>query len=63
MEAQSIVRHIFNGIILAILLIVFSTLGGLIGISVFEKRKGTAAPQPPQNFGGPGGPGGYGAGV
>jgi hypothetical protein len=63
MEAQSIVRHIINGIILAILLIVFSTLGGLIGISVFEKRKGTAAPQPPQNFGGPGGPGGYGAGV
>jgi hypothetical protein len=62
MDAQSIAGHIVNGFILAVLLIVFSTLGGLIGISVFEKRKG-ATPPPPQNFGGPGGPGGYGAGV
>jgi len=64
MEAQSIAGHIVNGLIGAVLLIVFSTLGGLIGISVFEKRKGNMAPPPPQNFGGgPGGPGGYGAGV
>ena len=64
MEAQSIAGHIVNGFILAVLLIVFSTLGGLIGISVFEKRKGNTTPPPPQNFGGgSGGPGGYGAGV
>jgi hypothetical protein len=61
MEAQSIAGHIVNGFILAVLLIVFSTLGGLIGISIFEKRKGGAVP-PPQNYGGPGGPG-YGAGI
>lgn len=61
MEAQSIAGHIVNGFILAVLLIVFSTLGGLIGISIFEKRKGGTVP-PPQNFGGPGGPG-YGAGI
>jgi hypothetical protein len=64
MEAQSIAGHIVNAFILAILLIVFSTLGGLIGIPIFEKRKGNATPPPPQNYGGgPGGPGGYGAGV
>ena len=63
MEAQSVAGHIVNGFILAVLLIAFSTLGGLIGISVFEKRKGNATPPPPQNYGGPGGPGGYGAGV
>jgi hypothetical protein len=60
MEAQSIAGHIVNGFILAVLLIVFSTLGGLIGVSIFEKRKGGTVP-PPQ-FGGPGGPG-YGAGI
>jgi hypothetical protein len=50
MEAQTIVAHIVNGIILAVLLIVFSTIGGLIGISVFEKRKGTVPPPPPQGY-------------
>ena len=55
MEAGSTVAGaIVNGIILAVLLIVFATIGGLIGISVFEKRKGGAVPPPPQNYGGPG---------
>jgi len=62
MEAgQTVVRAIVNGFILAVLLIIFSTLGGLIGIPIFEKRKGNTTPAPPQNFGG--GPGGYGSGV
>lgn len=45
----------------AVLLVVFATIGGLIGVSVFEKRKGGGAgvpPPPPPNFGGPQG-GGY----
>jgi hypothetical protein len=50
MEAgQTIAGAIVNGIILAVLLVIFSTLGGLIGVPIFEKRKG-AVPPPPQNF-------------
>ena len=43
------------------LLLVFSAIGGLIAVPVFEKRKGDVVPppQPPQNLGGPG----YGAGL
>lgn len=52
---QSVAGAIVNGIILAVLLIIFSTLGGLIGVSLFEKRKGGSMPPPPQNFGAPGG--------
>lgn len=32
-----------------VLLLIFSTIGGLIGVPIFEKRKG-AVPPPPQNF-------------
>ena len=38
------------GIIGAIILAVLTTLGGIIGVAIFEKRKGTAAPPPPQGF-------------
>lgn len=62
MEAgQTVAGAIVNSIILAVLLVIFSTIGGLIGISVFEKRKGGSAPPAPQNFGG--GPGAYGSSV
>ena len=47
---QTVVGAIVNGIILAVLLVIFSTLGGLIGVPIFEKRKGDVAPPPPQNF-------------
>jgi p-aminobenzoyl-glutamate transporter AbgT len=52
MEAagQSIPRAIINGLIFAVLLIVFSTLGGLLGVPIFEKRKGNVMPPQPQNF-------------
>jgi hypothetical protein len=65
MEAgQTVVGAIVNGIILAVLLVIFSTVGGLIGIPIFEKRKrDTITPPPPQNFGGGPGPGSYGSGV
>lgn len=62
MEAGSTVAGaIVNGFILAIFLVVFSTIGGLIGVSIFEKRKGDVPPPAPQDFGG--GAGGYGSNV
>jgi hypothetical protein len=51
MEAGvSIIREIINGIILAVCLVIFSTVGGLLGVPIFEKRKRETAPPPPQNF-------------
>ncbi len=44
---QTVVGAIINGIILAVLLFVFSLIGGLIGIPLFEKRKGSPPPPPP----------------
>jgi hypothetical protein len=39
----------------SICLIIFATIGGLIGVAVFEKRKGgDIPPPPPSGFGGPG---------
>ena len=46
----SIASEIMFAIILAICLVIFSTLGGLLGIPIFEKRKANAGPPPPQNF-------------
>lgn len=62
MEAsQSPAGAILRGIFTAVLLVIFATLGGLLGIPIFEKRKSAAGtpPPPPQNFGG--GPGSYGS--
>lgn len=52
MEAgQSVLRTILFGLIWAVLLLVFSTVGGLLGVAIFEKRKGDgSAPPPPQGF-------------
>lgn len=47
----------------AVALVIFATIGGLLGVPLFEKRKGDAGappPPPPPNFGGTGGS--YGAG-
>lgn len=58
----SIVGEIVRGLIGAVLLVVFSTIGGLLGVPIFEKRKGNGlAPPPAQDFGG--GPGSYGSGI
>lgn len=52
---------VIGSLVGAIALVVLSTLGGLLGTVIFEKRKGdNLAPPPPQNFGGPGS---YGSGV
>ena len=60
---DAIAPHIIQGLILAVLLFVFALIGGLLGVVIFEKRKGGAPPAPPINVGGPvgGGPGGYAA--
>lgn len=51
---------IIAAIVGAILLVLLSTLGGILGVAIFEKRKG-GEPPPPQNFGGT--PGGFGSAV
>ena len=57
-SATAIGPLIFQGFILAVLVLVFSIIGGLIGVPIFEKRKGGAPPPPvPPNAGG--GPGAY----
>jgi hypothetical protein len=60
---SGIVLLIIGGIIGFVIFVVLSTLGGVLGIPIFEKRKDTVtSPPPPQDFGsGPGGS--YGAGL
>lgn len=41
---------IIGGIIGFIIYLVLATVGGLIGVPIFEKRKNGSAPPPPQNF-------------
>lgn len=55
MSGDSIVSAIINSVITAVLLFIFSIIGGLIGAALFEKRKGGGAmPPPPPMTGGPG---------
>ena len=58
-----VVLLIVGGLIAFVVFVVLATLGGVLGVPIFEKRKGTIdAPPPPQDFGaGPGGS--YGAGL
>lgn len=54
---------VIGGVVGFIVFVVLSTLGGLIGVPIFEKRKGAVeVPPPPQDFGG-GPQGSYGAGL
>jgi hypothetical protein len=54
MEAQgdNIAGVIVQSLIGAVLLVVFAVIGGLIGIPLFEKRKGGTMPPPPPAPGG-----------
>ena len=55
---------IIGGIFGFLVFIVLSTIGGLIGVPIFEKRKGVNPPPAPQDFGaGPGTGGTYGTGL
>ena len=53
-SGESVAGAIVNGLILAVLLFIFAIIGGLIGIPLFEKRKGGPPPPPPPYGGGPG---------
>jgi hypothetical protein len=53
----SVAGTIINALIVAVLLVIFSIIGGLIGVPIFEKRKGGPPPPPPINVSGE--PGGY----
>jgi hypothetical protein len=58
-QGNAIAPLIIQSLIGAGLLFVFAILGGLLGVPIFEKRKGT--PPPPPTFNAGGGPGGYAA--
>jgi len=45
-----LVLVIISSIVTAVILAVLATLGGIIGVAIFEKRKDGTAPAPPQNF-------------
>lgn len=53
MAGTSIGPVIINAVVLAVLVFIFSIIGGLIGIPIFERRK-VGAPLPPPDLGGPG---------
>lgn len=48
--------------LVGVLILIFSTLGGILGVPLFEKRKGAPPPPPPSDFG-PGPGGAYGTGL
>lgn len=54
MQGESVASTIIQGFIGALLLVVFAIIGGLIGIAIFEKRKG-GGPVPPPPPPAPGG--------
>lgn len=56
-QGNAILPLIIQSLIGDALLFVFAILGGLLGVPIFEKRKGALPPPPPFNAGG--GPGGY----
>ena len=61
-------RAILNALMYSVTAVIFSAVGGLLGVAIFEKRKGGPGvpPPPPPQAGGPGGygtPGGGGYGT
>ena len=55
---STIAGSIVNQLIAAVVLFIFAIIGGLLGVPIFEKRKGNMTPPPPPS---PGGVGGYAA--
>src|SRR5215211_3204475 len=67
-QGLGIGRAIMNALMSGVTVVIFSAVGGLLGIALFEKRKGGPGvpPPPPPQAGGPGGygqPGGGGYGT
>ena len=46
---------VIGALVGALCLLILATLGGLLAVPIFEKRKGGAVPPPPPATGGPGG--------
>lgn len=46
---------LLTAVLVAILILIFSTLGGVLGVPIFEKRKGAPQPPPPDFGAGPAG--------
>jgi hypothetical protein len=60
LAGQTVAGAIINALIVAVLVFIFAIIGGLLGVPIFEKRKGNLTPPPPPaNVGG--GPGPYAA--
>ena len=58
-SGDAIAPLLVQGLVTSVLLFLFAIVGGLLGVPIFEKRKGDVPPPPPINVGG--GPGGYAA--
>ena len=58
-SGDAIAPLLVQGLITSVLLFLFAIIGGLLGVPIFEKRKGGGPPPPPINVGGA--PGGYAA--
>lgn len=52
---ERVLESLVSWFIVSVISIGFSAIGGLIGVAMFEKRKGQYPPQPPAGFS-PGGP-------
>jgi len=52
---STVAGAIVNQIIAAVVLFIFAIIGGLLGVPIFEKRKGNMSPPPPPSTGGMGG--------
>ena len=52
---STVAGAIVNQIIAAVVLFIFAIIGGLLGVPIFEKRKGNMTPPPPPSTGGVGG--------
>jgi hypothetical protein len=63
-QGLGIGRAILNALMSGVTVVIFSAVGGLLGVALFEKRKGGPGvpPPPPPQAGGPGGYGTPGAG-
>lgn len=54
MPVSGVVLLIFGALLTAFALLVLATLGGLLSVPIFEKRKADGPPPPPPATGGPG---------
>lgn len=55
---ERLLGALFAWLITSVISIGFASIGGLIGVSIFEKRKGQNPPQPPSGYPPPPGPSG-----